>query len=906
MNSLHIVIPLYRAPDLIRDLIANLRSVSDEIRARGARVVFFNDSPGHSGLKDQLEIHLLSQPQGFEYELVENVENIGFVKTVNLALSHARGTDADVLLLNSDALFTAGVITELGEVAYLDPLISVVSPRSNNATICNSPYAEGFRAYDFDDAFRAHRIMMPHLERMTYVPTAVGFCLYIKNKVIKEFGFFDEIYGAGYNEENDFIMRCNRKGYRSVLANHAFVYHLGNISFDMSGEGKSPRERRNREILDARYPEYERAIARYFGGTEYKAQYLCSGLVPDLNGKININFDCRNIGDYFNGTFEHAIALLEKFTENYHKNYNIFISCNQAAYKFHHLYRIKNASFIIDNQKISVVFAVTFRIGQPFDWRNMVAASSSAPVTGYLMLDTIALDCFRLDTDGLESIWNSMLQMNNLIGFNSKFSRDQFFCRFIRPAHLTDFVSLCSTDTRDYQIQSRSLAENKVVNYVLVVGNEFPHKNIDAAIDAFRKRADRPKVIVLGSGISNSDDIIGYKSGGISQDRIDELYANASVLVFPSHYEGFGLPIMRALAANVPVVARNLPVFEEIRRESGHEQNIHLFETMEEMVSFALSRPLWCPVRDRGDQVKNWATAADDLERAISQAISSFDAASFRLQLRAKEICQQWLHELDAKNALVHEKALAAAARNRTASGRDEASPASNLRGVTGHRTKNPDKLRNDDVWRQMKNGKTIDGLADDVIRYDSDVDARPEELLVHVSELGKAKRSHTYSFVKVAGRLKNIKSKQAALDILRVSDLLSIGGEARISLKVRQIVGFGKRNPDDCTEVRIQCANAGLDAYYISHLGGYLDVSVVKVSSWSDGLHFDSKNETFMQSLYIRAFGRDLDVEASVWLDALKEGADQYDVALRVFASRERWLYLAREQQPGTAHAVR
>ena len=35
----------------------------------------------------------------------------------------------------------------------------------------------------------------------------------------------------GYNEKNDYIMRANRRGYSSVLANHAFVAHLGKASF---------------------------------------------------------------------------------------------------------------------------------------------------------------------------------------------------------------------------------------------------------------------------------------------------------------------------------------------------------------------------------------------------------------------------------------------------------------------------------------------------------------------------------------------------------------------------------------------------------------------------------------------------------------------------------------------------
>ncbi len=42
--------------------------------------------------------------------------------------------------------------------------------------------------------------------------------MYIKWQILADLGVFDEIYGLGYNEENDLIMRANRCGYRAVIA----------------------------------------------------------------------------------------------------------------------------------------------------------------------------------------------------------------------------------------------------------------------------------------------------------------------------------------------------------------------------------------------------------------------------------------------------------------------------------------------------------------------------------------------------------------------------------------------------------------------------------------------------------------------------------------------------------------
>ena len=52
--------------------------------------------------------------------------------------------------------------------------------------------------------------------------------------------------------------------------------------------------------------------------------------------------------------------------------------------------------------------------------------------------------------------------------------------------------------------------------------------------------------------------------GYVSDDELLDLYARASALIFPSHYEGFGLPPLQALAAGVPVVASRIAVLEEV------------------------------------------------------------------------------------------------------------------------------------------------------------------------------------------------------------------------------------------------------------------------------------------------------------------------------------------------------
>ncbi|WP_418626570.1 glycosyltransferase family 4 protein [Anaerosinus sp.] len=105
--------------------------------------------------------------------------------------------------------------------------------------------------------------------------------------------------------------------------------------------------------------------------------------------------------------------------------------------------------------------------------------------------------------------------------------------------------------------------------YILFVGNIKPNKNILGLIRAFSllKGKSNLNLIIVGKkdGFStgdnsfrkeylNSKDRIFF-TGYISDEKLKEYYINAEVLVFPSLYEGFGLPILEAMASGCPVIA---------------------------------------------------------------------------------------------------------------------------------------------------------------------------------------------------------------------------------------------------------------------------------------------------------------------------------------------------------------
>ena len=164
----------------------------------------------------------------------------------------------------------------------------------------------------------------------------------------------------------------------------------------------------------------------------------------------------------------------------------------------------------------------------------------------------------------------------------SEFSRAQIVAEFGLPAERIVVAREAADPSFASPARGRAPVEPP---FFLAIGNLQPRKNLPTLIEAYRELLSASpdvseRLVIVGQPWLRADEIRAKAwdlvaagrivfTGFLRDDEIVALLRQATAFAFPSVYEGFGLPVIEAMAAGTPVIASNIPVMREVAGDAA-------------------------------------------------------------------------------------------------------------------------------------------------------------------------------------------------------------------------------------------------------------------------------------------------------------------------------------------------
>lgn len=244
----------------------------------------------------------------------------------------------------------------------------------------------------------------------------------------------------------------------------------------------------------------------------------------------------------------------------------------------------------------------------PFFARSgfLVNLCNVAPLFHFRQFITLHDVIFMTNMDSQK--WWFKLWYRLIARFTSYFSRHIFtvsefskaeICKLLKTesSKITVLGNAASLQRYPYRDEILSQLDILPNGYFLMIGSSSIRKNtkIVAQLFANNSHLSNYKLVIVGGEYVNlgavsttqAENII--YTGYIDDGELRSLYHNAHALIFPSTYEGFGIPVIEAMAEDCPVIVADIPVMHEICGASAIYFNPHETNELQQRLALLLN-----------------------------------------------------------------------------------------------------------------------------------------------------------------------------------------------------------------------------------------------------------------------------------------------------------------------------
>ena len=479
-------------------------------------------------------------------------------------------------------------------------------------------------------------------------------CTMIKRRVIDVLGFFDDSYNSLRYALIDYHCRINRYGFSSIISHHAL--------FSYKSKKEASDNIKDKKLFDSRYTDKQDSNKWFAEHEIHPCLRFIKLLDEEYYPRKRILFDCILMPSHHCGTTEYQISVFEAFSRLYKNKYDISLYISYEADEFHKL------SDRFDNVVYPDTIKETYHLGYApnqlmhFDYHSVMNSHCLKIIQ--TMFDIIMVRKFD-EYYGVEINADVELgiKLSDGIVFISEYSESDFLTHYANEKSITDkqlrliypaAIELGIPDKNDYELPFEE--------YVLLIGNSFEHKVIKEVIEAVSDTQHNYIIIGYGNSDYISENIYGYMNGHLDDDYLNYLYKNCTAVMYPSLYEGFGLPIVIGLKNKKRVIINNNALNNELVKHFNQFRDYFLFYDRFEQIKEIINSTDFSEELPAAEYKDSWDRVAIEVE-SLFEAVLSADVdiaelndrwTQFKIVEAKKQRYERVISSLRAKLNIIH------------------------------------------------------------------------------------------------------------------------------------------------------------------------------------------------------------------------------------------------------------